>query len=88
MTALILQATPFLGMIVPKMRAFLLQFLHALDAFAEFKVANAVPELELRRAEREINRYHRLMHASTPRVIGRKPVVRSPRRTKLSMPMR
>ena len=37
--------------------------LDALDAFAEAKMRNAVPERELRRAQRNINRYRRLMHA-------------------------
>lgn len=63
MTALILQATPFVEMVAAKLQSAYLRFLHALDAFAEARMRNAVPERELRRARREINRYHRLMHA-------------------------
>ena len=63
MTALILQATPFVEMVAAKLQSVYLRFLRALDAFAEAKMRNAVPEWELRRARHEINRYRRLMHA-------------------------
>jgi hypothetical protein len=72
MTALILQAKPFVEMVAPKLQTVYLRFLHALDDFAEARMRNAVPERQLRKADREINRYRRLMHA------GRK----SPAKTK------
>jgi hypothetical protein len=62
MTALILQATPFVDMVAPRLQTVYGHLLHALDAFAEAKIRNAVPEIELRKAQREINRYRRLMH--------------------------
>ena len=63
MTALILQAKPFVEMVAPKLQTVYLRFLHALDDFAEARMRNAVPERQFRRADREINRYRRLMHA-------------------------
>jgi hypothetical protein len=62
MTAQLLQAMPFAVMAAPKIRAAYRRFLGALDDFAAAKMRNAVPERELRRAQREINRYRRLMH--------------------------
>jgi hypothetical protein len=64
MTALLLQATPFVEMVAPKLQTVYRRFLHALDAFAEAKMRSAVPEQKLRRAQREINHYRRLMHAN------------------------
>jgi hypothetical protein len=63
MTALIMQATPFVEMVAPKFRAVYLRLLNALDAFAEAKMRNAVPEWQLRKAQRETKRCRRLMHA-------------------------
>jgi hypothetical protein len=40
-----------------------MRFLHAFDAFAEAKMRNAVPEWQLRRAQRELDRHRRLMRA-------------------------
>jgi hypothetical protein len=62
MTAHILQATPFVELVAPELRTACRRFLNALDAFAEAKAGRAVPEHELRRAQREIDRYRRLMH--------------------------
>ena len=62
MTTLILQATPFVEMVAPKLRTLYLRFLRALDAFAEAKMRNAVPEWQLRQAQRDFNRHCRLMH--------------------------
>ena len=62
MTAQLLQAMPFAVMAAPKVQAAYRRFLGALDDFAAAKTRNAVPERELRRAQREINRYRRLMH--------------------------
>jgi hypothetical protein len=55
---------PFAAMVAPKLKAAYRRFLGALDDFAAAKMRNAVPEQELRRAEREIDRYRRLMHAT------------------------
>jgi hypothetical protein len=62
MTTLILRATPFIEMVVPKLQGLYVRFLHALDAFAEVKMRKAVPERYLRKAQREVNRYHRMLH--------------------------
>jgi hypothetical protein len=64
MTALILQATPLVQTVAPTVRTIYRRFLHALDAFAEAKMRNAVPEEKLRKAQRQINHYRRLMHKS------------------------
>jgi hypothetical protein len=65
MTAQTLRATPLFGMAAPRFRAVCRRFLDALDAFAQEKARRAVPEHELRRAQREIDRYCRLMHANS-----------------------
>ena len=62
MTTLILQATPFAEFIAPKLKAAYAGFLHALDAFAENRMRNAVPEYQFRQAEREVKRYQRMIH--------------------------
>ena len=63
MTALILQVSPFVEMVAPQLQAVYMRFLHAFDAFAEAKMRNAVPEWQLRRAQRELDRHRRLMRA-------------------------
>ena len=63
MTALVLQATPFVEMVAPRLQAVYMRFLHAFDAFAEAKMRNAVPEWQLRRAQRQLDRHRRLMRA-------------------------
>jgi hypothetical protein len=52
MTAPILRAMPLVEMVVPKLRTVYRGFLHALDAFAEARMRNAVPEWQLRKAQR------------------------------------
>jgi hypothetical protein len=69
MTALILQATPFVEMVATKLQAVYLRLLSAIGAFAEAKMRNAVPKWQPRKAQREVTRYRRLMHAN------RKPAV-------------
>ena len=61
MTALILQATPFVEMVATKMQSLCLRFARALDAFAAERARKAVPERRLRNVQREVNRYQRLM---------------------------
>jgi hypothetical protein len=63
MTTRILRGAPVAAMVALKLQTVYQRFLDALDAFAEAKMRNAVPERELRRAQRNINRYRRLMHA-------------------------
>jgi len=63
MTALILQATPFVEMVTPKLQALYMRYLRAFDAFAEARMRNAVPAWQLRRAQRELDRCRRLMRA-------------------------
>ena len=70
MTALALEAAPFIRMVAPKMQALYRAFLRALDDFTKSKMRNAVPEWELRRVQREVNRYRRLMHANRAAPVG------------------
>ena len=49
MTTPMLQVTPFVEMAAPKLQAVYRRLLHALDAFAEAKMRNAVPERQLRK---------------------------------------
>jgi hypothetical protein len=65
MTAQTLRAAPAFMVAAPKLRPAWRRFLNALDAFAQEKARRAVPEHELRRAQREIDRYRRLMHANS-----------------------
>ena len=62
MTALILRATSLLEEVVPKTHALYLRFTRALDALADARIRNAVPEWQLRKARRDVDRYRRLMH--------------------------
>jgi len=57
-------------MVATKIEALYRRFLHALDDFAEAKMRQAVPEWQLRRAQREINRCRRLMHADHKKTVG------------------
>ena len=61
MATLIMQAAPFIEVVASKLQSFYLRFLRALDAFAENRMRNAVPEREQRRVAREIIRYRRMM---------------------------
>jgi hypothetical protein len=62
MSVLMLQATSFVAMIAPKLRALYLLLLRAIDAYAAVRIRHAVPEWQLRKVQREIDRCHRLMH--------------------------
>ena len=57
MIALVLQATR------SSATGVYMRFLHAFDAFAEARMRNAVPQWQLRRAQRELDRCRRLMRA-------------------------
>ena len=63
MTSQILRATPVAGRVALKLQTVCQQFLKALDAFAEAKIRNAVPQRELHREKREINGCRQLEHA-------------------------
>jgi hypothetical protein len=63
MTTLVLSAAPFIAMATPKIRKFGRQITKALDAFVETRARNAVPEWQLRQAQREVSRYRRMMRA-------------------------
>jgi hypothetical protein len=63
MTALVLQVTPFVEMAAPQLQAVYMRFLRAFDGFAQARMPNAVPEWQLRRAQRELDRCRRLMRA-------------------------
>jgi hypothetical protein len=67
MSAQTLRAAPFFGQAAPRLCAACQRFLRAIDAFAQEKARRAVPEHELRRAQREIDRFCRLMHAHNRR---------------------
>ena len=43
MTALILQVTPFVELVTPRLQTVYMRFLRAFDAFAEARMRNAVP---------------------------------------------
>jgi hypothetical protein len=63
MNALILPATPDRETAIGRLQAIWRCVLRGLDAFAQCKARRAAPEWQLRKADREINRYRRLMHA-------------------------
>ena len=63
MTALILQVTPFVELVTPRLQTVYMRFLRVFDAFAEARMRNAVPAWQLRRAQRELDRCRRLMRA-------------------------
>jgi hypothetical protein len=63
MTTVNLKAKPFVEIVATKLQIAYLRCLHALDDFAEARMRNAVPERQLRKADRAINRYRRLLHA-------------------------
>ena len=54
MTTLMLQAAPFVEFVTPKMRSIYQRFLNTLDAIAEAKLRNAVPERQLRNARHQV----------------------------------
>ena len=61
MTTLIMQAAPFVEFVAPKIRSLYQRFLHALDAMAEAKLRNAVPERQLRKAPRQNEHQRRIV---------------------------
>lgn len=88
MTALVLKNLAALPVQAQSLRMFLARLARALDALVSARAARAVTECELRRAEREINRYHRRMRRSTARRVGAKSAAASSHHAAQSMQMR
>lgn len=63
MTALILQAAPLVEMAALTLRSIGLQLRERLDAYAATRMRHAVPQSQLRRAQREFERCRRLAQA-------------------------
>ena len=63
MTALMLQARPLIEMAAPKVNAVYQGLLRGLDAFAEARMREAVPEWQLRETQIEIHHFRRQMEA-------------------------
>ena len=73
MTALILQASPYVQMATPKLRSLYVKFLRALDAFAEARMRSAVPASQIRKVRREVDQCRRLMHQPPTQRLAAKP---------------
>jgi hypothetical protein len=63
MTTMTLNTAPRTAAITSRLHGFLGALGEAIDAFAAYRMQHAVPESEMRRAEREIARYRHAMHA-------------------------
>lgn len=72
MTALILQATPFIEVALRKLQALGVRFSRALDDFAEARMRNAVPEWQLRKADRDFKHCQRHLGACRTKQIKRR----------------
>lgn len=66
MAAITLSTMPQAGSIAQIIQRVVATLGDTVDAFVVYRMQRAVPEDELRRAEREINRYSRMMRASRP----------------------
>lgn len=88
MTALVLKNLAALPVQAQSLRMFLARLARALDTLVSARAARAVAECELRRAEREINWYHRRMRRSTARRVGAKSATASAHHTAQSMRVR
>jgi hypothetical protein len=63
MTALTPQVIPSVEMVASQFQATHMRTAHAFDAFAKARMHDAVPQWQLRRAQRELDRCRRLMRA-------------------------
>ncbi len=63
MTALPPQVIPSVEMVKSQFQATHMRTAHAFDAFAKARMHDAVPQWQLRRAQRELDRCRRLMRA-------------------------
>jgi hypothetical protein len=66
MTAIAFSTAPRMAAVGSKVKGLFQRLGNAVDAFAAYRTQHAVPESEIRRAEREIARYRQLMHAGQP----------------------
>jgi hypothetical protein len=73
MTAITFNAAPRMAMSESKLQSFFSKLAGALDAFAMYRMRRAVSESELLSAEREINRYRRLMRERAARQVAARP---------------
>ena len=62
MTTITFNTAPRMAAVTSKLQSFFGLLGDALDAFAMYRMQRAVPESEIRRAEREISRYRKLMN--------------------------
>ena len=72
MTTLVLSTAAIVATAKPKIRALRRQIANALDAFARAQVRQTVSERQLRKAQRDIGRYSRMMHTDSLNQRGRK----------------
>ena len=63
MTAITFHTAPRTAAVASTLKIFFGMLGDALDTFATYRMQHAVPESEIRRAEREIAQYHQRMHA-------------------------
>jgi hypothetical protein len=63
MTALTLRVIPSVEMVASQFQATHMRIVHAFDAFAKARMHDAVPQWQLRRAQRELDRCRRLIRA-------------------------
>jgi hypothetical protein len=63
MNALPLQVTPSVEMVASQLEATHMRVVHAFDTFGKARMHDAVPQWQLRRAQRELDRHRRLIRA-------------------------
>jgi hypothetical protein len=63
MTTPALQVIPSVEMVASELQATHMRVVHAFDTFAKARMHDAVPQWQLRRAQRELDRHRRLMRA-------------------------
>jgi hypothetical protein len=61
MTALTLRVIPSVEMVASQFQATHMRIVHAFDTFAKAGMHDAVPQWQLRRAQRELDHHRRLM---------------------------
>ena len=63
MTALTLQVIPSVELVASQSQATHMRIVHAFDTFAKARMHGAVPQWQLRRAQRELDHCRRLIRA-------------------------
>jgi hypothetical protein len=61
MTAMTFDTAPRVARLMSTFRAFLRMLGEAVDAYVEYRMTKVVSELQLRHADREVQRYRRMM---------------------------